>query len=463
MDLKRILEALLFVADTPLGIPRLANLVDTNDRAAVRQALVELMGEYQEREGSFEVVEVAGGYSFRTKPAYAQWIQKLGKQQVSRLSPAALETLAAIAYKQPVLRAEVERIRGVDVGGVMRMLMEKGLVQVVGRQDLPGKPLIYGTTKRFLEVFGLNSIKDLPTMEEMEALMGDMAEAEEGGEVTQIGDGKLPLVPAGASGGKDAGDDPDGAEWESDEQDDTEAGAAMEADAEAPPGVEPGEPQVAEKSSSVAEVPEDAAGQDEEKVSTELEPEVEAVVEEPAQIDKEIESEADEAVEAAALEGDSEDAPGREDDPGQEAPEPSITLVAVPGEPHLDDPPPTTEKTTEPAEDGVELESGGELAQSPEPEVSLSIAVSGPGSDEAAPEPATEDGEEPVVGEAAQTGADTPPSDEYDAPAEDGEPEAPKPGRVSVGFTVDGADEADEAEEEKAPGREDGESPERKD
>jgi segregation and condensation protein B len=171
--MKRIIEGLLFVADSPLNLTQLAKILETEDRAAVKSALAELQEEYQGMGRAFSLAEVANGYAFRTEPDLANWLRKLRRQQASRLSPAALETLAIVAYKQPVLRAEIERLRGVDAGGTLRMLMEKDLIKVMGRKDLPGRPLIYGTTKRFLEIFGLKNLKDLPTVEEMEALIGE--------------------------------------------------------------------------------------------------------------------------------------------------------------------------------------------------------------------------------------------------------------------------------------------------
>lgn len=187
-ELKRIIEALLFVADAPLNLSRLCKLVESEDKALVRQAVEELSQEYRQDGRAMIIEEVAGGYRMRTKPELAGWIRRLARQQAARLSPAALETLAVIAYKQPVLKAEIERIRGVEVGGVLRVLMEKGLIRVVGRQDLPGRPLIYGTTPRFLETFGLKDLKDLPTLEEMEALMG-------GGEAVPAEEGQVPAQP----------------------------------------------------------------------------------------------------------------------------------------------------------------------------------------------------------------------------------------------------------------------------
>ncbi len=173
VDIKRILEALIFVSEGPLSLAQMGQVLETEDKEAVRAALEELVAEYQGLERAFTLVEVAGGYTFRTRPELAFWLRRLKREQVTRLSRAALETLAIVAYKQPVLKAEIESLRGVEVGGVLRMLMEKDLVRVVGRKDLPGRPLVYGTSKRFLEVFDLKDLNDLPTLEEMEALAGE--------------------------------------------------------------------------------------------------------------------------------------------------------------------------------------------------------------------------------------------------------------------------------------------------
>lgn len=170
VDLKRIIEGLIFVSETPLNLAQICAVLETEEKAVVAGALAALVEEYQGLERAFSLVEVAGGWVFRTNPELAFWIRKLKRDQVTRLSRAALETLAVIAYKQPVMKAEIERMRGVEVSGVLRMLMEKDLVRVAGRKDLPGRPLIYGTTRRFLEVFDLKDLKDLPTLEEMEAL-----------------------------------------------------------------------------------------------------------------------------------------------------------------------------------------------------------------------------------------------------------------------------------------------------
>lgn len=169
-DIKNIIESLLFVADTPLSIDRLKQILNMADGKEIRLALEVLSAEYEARNGGVTLSEVAGGYQIRTRPAYSEWIRRLLKPNPVRLSQPALETLAIIAYKQPVIRADIEHLRGVDCGGVLRMLMEKKLVKVLGRKEIPGRPLIYATTRQFLEVFDLKDLKALPTASEIEAM-----------------------------------------------------------------------------------------------------------------------------------------------------------------------------------------------------------------------------------------------------------------------------------------------------
>jgi segregation and condensation protein B len=133
----------------------------------VRQAIKDLNAQYEESHRSFRVEQVAGGYQLLTLPEFGEHLQKLHQREVdAKLTKAALETLASIAYKQPILRADIEAIRGVACGETIRSLMEKRLVNIAGRAEEPGRPILYGTTKRFLEVFGLNSLKDLPQSED---------------------------------------------------------------------------------------------------------------------------------------------------------------------------------------------------------------------------------------------------------------------------------------------------------
>ncbi|MCB2166858.1 MAG: SMC-Scp complex subunit ScpB [Deltaproteobacteria bacterium] len=165
-----IIESLLFVAEEPLSVQQLKAILETEDADAIRSALKELADEYDRRRGGFEIKQVAGGFQFRTRSEYSEWVKKLLKPSPAKLSRAALETLAIIAYKQPIIRADVEHIRGVDCGGVLRMLLEKKLVRVLGRKDIPGRPMIYGTTRQFLEVFNLKDLRDLPSPKEIESM-----------------------------------------------------------------------------------------------------------------------------------------------------------------------------------------------------------------------------------------------------------------------------------------------------
>jgi segregation and condensation protein B len=119
---------------------------------------------------SFQLVEVDGGYQFRTKAAYARWIKNLRKVKPARLSQSALETLAIVVYRQPIVRAEIEHIRGVDSGWVLNSLLEKGLIKILGRKEVAGRPLVYGSSRRFLEIFGLRDLSALPTLQELDAL-----------------------------------------------------------------------------------------------------------------------------------------------------------------------------------------------------------------------------------------------------------------------------------------------------
>jgi len=167
-ELKKIIESLLFVAEDPLTAHTMGKAAGNREIAEVRSAINELIQEYEEREGGFYLARVAGGYQFRTAPENTPWIKQLIQPNAPRLSKAALETLAIIAYKQPVIRADIERIRGVDSGGVIRMLLERKLLRVLGRKEIPGRPLIYATTKLFLQVFDLKDLKDLPSPKEIE-------------------------------------------------------------------------------------------------------------------------------------------------------------------------------------------------------------------------------------------------------------------------------------------------------
>jgi segregation and condensation protein B len=169
-EIKYIIESLLLVAEEPLQIDRINNILTGAEKKEIQNALAELSKEYEARKGGFFLREVAGGYQIRTRPEYREWIKRLIQPKTLRLSRAALETLAIIAYKQPIIRSDIEHIRGVNCGGILRMLLERKLIRVLGRKEIPGRPLIYATTKQFLEVFDLKNLKDLPTPEEIETM-----------------------------------------------------------------------------------------------------------------------------------------------------------------------------------------------------------------------------------------------------------------------------------------------------
>jgi segregation and condensation protein B len=166
-EVKPLVEAILFATDQPLPLKRLAEILGA-EKECVSQAIESLRQEYESTGRAFQVEEIAGGYQLLSRPEYHQWICLLEKKNTeSKLSPAAMETLAIIAYKQPILRAAIEAIRGVESSQILRSLIEKGLVKIVGKDESLGRPLLYGTTKRFLEYFGLNSLNDLPRSQEL--------------------------------------------------------------------------------------------------------------------------------------------------------------------------------------------------------------------------------------------------------------------------------------------------------
>ena len=163
-----MIEALLVTAGEPLSVERLKKLAALEEGSEVRSLVEILRMDFEEEQRPYTIEEVAGGFRLYTRPEYAPWVARLRKQEKEfRLSPAALETLAIVAYRQPVLRADVEKIRGVDVGGAMRTLIDRGMLKVVGRAEEPGHPLLYGTTKRFLETFGLKNLGELPKAKEL--------------------------------------------------------------------------------------------------------------------------------------------------------------------------------------------------------------------------------------------------------------------------------------------------------
>jgi segregation and condensation protein B len=170
-ELQAILESLLFVSSESLSVVRLTSVIGSVTKVEVEEALRGL-GQALEQEGrGVRLAEIAGGYRIVTKQEYASWIKRLDKAKTAaKLSRSALESLAIIAYKQPLVRAEIEEIRGVETSGVLRTLLERKLVRIVGRKEVPGRPIMYGTTKFFLEHFGLNDLSQLPPLREFKEL-----------------------------------------------------------------------------------------------------------------------------------------------------------------------------------------------------------------------------------------------------------------------------------------------------
>ena len=170
-DVKAVLEALLFVSGEPLSVERCTAILGQVTKSQVQASLRELQQDYQQEGRALQVVQVAGGYRLATKEQFAPWIRRLDKAKApAKLSRSAVESLAIIAYRQPIVRGEIEKIRGVETSGVLRTLLERKLVRMVGRKDEPGRPIMYGTTKHFLEHFGLKSLADLPPLREFKEL-----------------------------------------------------------------------------------------------------------------------------------------------------------------------------------------------------------------------------------------------------------------------------------------------------
>jgi len=165
-----IIEALIFASETPLTAERVVEILPGTDKKEIVLLFGELVREYEQRGSGVCLREIAGGFQFRTRADLAPWIRKLKAGRPAMLSQAALETLAVVAYRQPLVKAEIDRIRGVDVSGALKGLLEKKLVRIVGRKDVPGKPIIYGTTRKFLEVFNLRDLSELPTLRELKDL-----------------------------------------------------------------------------------------------------------------------------------------------------------------------------------------------------------------------------------------------------------------------------------------------------
>jgi segregation and condensation protein B len=166
-EIKSILESLLFVADGPQSVQRLVEVLDSVDKELVHQLLQELRQDFETQKRGIRLVEVAGGYQLRTPKGNAEAVKKFLGGRPARMGKATLETLAIVAYRQPITKAEIEAIRGVDVDGVIATLLERNLIRAVARKDVPGRPFLYGTTLEFLQLFNLKDLSQLPTLKEM--------------------------------------------------------------------------------------------------------------------------------------------------------------------------------------------------------------------------------------------------------------------------------------------------------
>jgi segregation and condensation protein B len=167
-------EALILAAPEPISAARLAEILPYGKRKRVTELVRELNEEYEAQGRAFEIWEVAGGFQMRTRPGFASYVKQLHRLSALRLSRAALETLALVAYRQPVTRAEIEGVRGVDPGPILRNLIDRKLVRIAGHRDVPGRPMLYATARRFLEVFGMNSLEDLPTLRDLDELASEV-------------------------------------------------------------------------------------------------------------------------------------------------------------------------------------------------------------------------------------------------------------------------------------------------
>jgi len=170
-ELKAILESLLFVSAEPVPLERLMVVLGTVSKSELKQVLQSLREDFDREGRGLQMVELAGGYQIVTRAEHAPWIKRLAKVKASpKLSRSAMESLAIIAYKQPIVRAEIEQIRGVEVSTVLRTLLERKLIRMVGRKDVPGRPIMYGTTRLFLQQFGLSDLSQLPPLREFKEL-----------------------------------------------------------------------------------------------------------------------------------------------------------------------------------------------------------------------------------------------------------------------------------------------------
>ncbi|MBU9889430.1 MAG: SMC-Scp complex subunit ScpB [Candidatus Omnitrophica bacterium] len=177
---KRVVEALIFASSKPLTAGEIRKVTKVLTAGQIEKIAAELKEEYRTTGRCFELLEIAGGYEISTQKEFAPWILKIELQRKARqATQSALETLAILAYKQPLTRAEIEALRGVDTSGVLTTLMEKGFIRIVGKKEVPGRPFMYGTTEKFLEHFGLKALQDLPSIEEIRQIVEGSVKKEE--------------------------------------------------------------------------------------------------------------------------------------------------------------------------------------------------------------------------------------------------------------------------------------------
>ena len=193
-EARRIIEAVLFVSDKPVSIATLKEVLKDIEPTEIRSCMEELNSEYNSSNRSFSIKEIAGGFQMLTDPVYSTWISSLYKKPADRMTGPALETLAIIAYKQPLTRSDIEAIRGVNVDGVLHTLEERSLIRTRGRVDGPGRPILYGTTNEFLQHFGLRSLEDLPKLKEFQESDLDFVKEERRAQVIDVKTGELSTI-----------------------------------------------------------------------------------------------------------------------------------------------------------------------------------------------------------------------------------------------------------------------------
>lgn len=198
---KKIIEALLFVSDKPVSLDALKDVLKTPESTEIRAIIEELNAEYSSSGRSFSIKEIAGGFQILTDPVYSRWISALYKRPPDKLTGPSLETLAIIAYKQPLTRSQIELIRGVNVDGVLHTLEERSFIRSRGRLEAPGRPILYGTTAEFLQHFGLKSLDELPKLKEFQESDLDFVKEKEKHDVIDTATGELQQQPEQASPG----------------------------------------------------------------------------------------------------------------------------------------------------------------------------------------------------------------------------------------------------------------------